>query len=162
MEIKRKMSLSRTARPGNPPVQPASEQTQAPSSQVILFIAAVLVAGMTSVLYLWQQSRIVSANQDITNLNAQLIGEMQQRDDLQSQVNRLQAVTHVVSMANKLGMVQADPRQFKQLTIPSGGQPPTVASLSPSQQPAVVLPATNAAITYWWQDAWDGLFSLLQ
>jgi hypothetical protein len=64
-------------------------------------------------------------------------------------------------MANKLGMVQADPRQFKQLPINISGPPPAVAALSPGQQ-SVVLPATNAAITYWWQDAWDGLFSLLQ
>ena len=156
------MSLSRGMRRQSAPAQLQSEPARAPSSQVVLFIAAVLVAGMTSVLYLWQQSRIVSANQDISNLNAQLITEMQQRDDLLSQVNRLQAVTHVVSMANKLGMVQADPRQFKLLTISTANQPPAVAALSPYQQPAVVLPATNAAITYWWQDAWDGLFSLLQ
>jgi autonomous glycyl radical cofactor GrcA len=65
-------------------------------------------------------------------------------------------------MANKLGMIQANPLQFKQLTINVNGQTPAVAALTPNQQSAVVLPATNAAITYWWQDAWDGMFSLLQ
>ncbi|HEY8283719.1 MAG TPA: hypothetical protein VIJ28_04975 [Chloroflexota bacterium] len=156
------MSLSTGTRRASGTVHTQPDQAQTPSGQVILFIAAVLVAGMTCVLYLWQQSRIVAANQDITNLNAQLITQEQQRDDLLAQVNRLQAVTHVVSMANKLGMVQANPLQFKRLTINMSGQTPAVASLSPNLQSAVVLPATNAAITYWWQDAWDGMFSLLQ
>ncbi|MGH2410773.1 MAG: septum formation initiator family protein [Chloroflexota bacterium] len=156
------MSLSKGSRRASGSVHTQPDQPQAPSGQVVLFIAAVLVAGMTCVLYLWQQSRIVAANQDITNLNAQLITQEQQRDDLLAQVNRLQAVTHVVAMANKLGMVQANPLQFKQVTITMGGQPPVVAALSPNQPSAVVLPATNAAIPYWWQDAWDGMFSLLQ
>jgi hypothetical protein len=128
----------------------------------MIFIAAVLVAGMTSVLYLWQQSKIVSANQDITSLNAQIVTEQQQLQDLAAQVSTQQAITHVVSMANKLGMVQADPRQFKVVQINTPGQAPAVAALAPNQRPAVALPATNAAITYWWQDAWDGLYSLLQ
>jgi cell division protein FtsL len=157
-----KMSLTRVTNRLNAPTRTLGKPARAPANQVVVFIAAVLVAGMTSVLYLWQQSRIVTANQDITNLNAQIVTQMQQVNDLLAQVNNLEAVTHVVSMANKLGMVQADPRQFKQLTITSSGQPPAVAALAPNQRPAVVLPATNAAITYWWQDAWDGLFSLLQ
>jgi hypothetical protein len=133
-----------------------------PASQVMIFIAAVLIAGMTSVLYLWQQSKIVSANQDITSLNAQLVTKQQQYQDLNAQVIKLQAITHVVSMASKLGMVQGNPLQFKQLTITASGQAPAVAALAPNQRPAVALPATNAAITYWWQDAWDGLYGLLQ
>jgi len=160
--MKREMSLSTGTRRTSGPVRTQADQAQAPSSQVILFIAAVLVAGMTCVLYLWQQSRIVAANQDITNLNAQLVTGEQQLADIQAQVNRMQAVTHVVSMANKLGMVQANPLGFKQVTINVSGPSPAVASLSPNQPSAVVLPATNAAITYWWQDAWDGMFSLLQ
>ena len=156
------MSLSTGTRRASGTVHTQADQTQAPSGQVILFIAAVLVAGMTCVLYLWQQSRIVAANQDITNLNAQMITREQQLADLQAQVNRLQAVTHVVAMANKLGMVQGNSLQFKTVTVNESGQPPVVASLSPNQQSTVVLPATNAAITYWWQDAWDGMFSLLQ
>ncbi|HVA88438.1 MAG TPA: hypothetical protein VNL71_01210 [Chloroflexota bacterium] len=156
------MSLSTGMRRTSGSVRTQADQAQAPSGQVVLFIAAVLVAGMTCVLYLWQQSRIVAANQDITSLNAQMITREQQLADLQAQVNRLQAVTHVVSMANKLGMVQANPLQFKQVTINMNGPSLAVASLSPNQQAAVVLPATNAAITYWWQDAWDGMFSLLQ
>jgi len=162
MEHERRMKPSRVTHRLNASASTRSEPPRAPAGQVLVFIAAVLVAGMTSVLYLWQQSRIVSANQDITSLNAQIVTQMQQRDDLLAQVNRLQAITHVVSMANKLGMVQADPRQFKQLTITTSGQAPTVAALAPNQRPAVALPATNAAMTYWWQDAWDGLYSLLQ
>ncbi len=156
------MSLSRVAHRLNTSIPTRNEPTRAPASQVVIFIAAVLIAGMTSVLYLWQQSKIVSADQDITNLNAQLVTKQQEYQDLNAQVINQQAITHVVSMAIKLGMVQGDPRQFKQLTITAAGQAPAVADLAPNQRPAVALPATNAAITYWWQDAWDGLYSLLQ
>ncbi len=156
------MSLTRPTRdvtaPGN-----AQADRQGTAGQVVLFIIAVLIAGMTSILYLWQQSRIVAANQDITQLNSVLVQRLQQRDDLLAQVQRLQAVTHVVAEATKYGMIQADSRQFKQLTVTTTDIRTTaVAQLSPSQRPAVALPATNAAITYWWQDAWDGLYSLLQ
>ena len=162
MEHERQMSLSRVKHTLNTSTPTRNEPTRAPASQVMIFIAAVLIAGMTSVLYLWQQSRIVSANQDITSLNAQIVTEQQQVQDLSAQVASQQAITHVVAMANKLGMVQGDPRQFKQVTITSSGQAPNIAALAPNQRPAVALPATNAAITYWWQDAWDGLYSLLQ
>src|SRR6185437_1556661 len=162
MEHERQMSLSRVAHRLNSSTSTRSEPTRAPASQVVIFIAAVLIAGMTSVLYLWQQSRIVSADQDITNFNAQLVTKLQQYQDLNAQVIKLQAITHVVSMATKLGMVQGNPLQFKQVTITASGQVPAVADLAPNQRPAVALPATNAAITYWWQDAWDGLYSLLQ
>jgi hypothetical protein len=30
------------------------------------------------------------------------------------------------------------------------------------KQPAVDLPATNAAVTSWWQGAWDSLYNMLQ
>jgi hypothetical protein len=125
---------------------------------------AVLIAGMTCILYLWQQSQIVAGKQEISDLSATLTLKLQQRDDLLAQVQSLESVTHVVAQANRDGMVQADPRQFTQITIsvPARSSASAIAMADQPKQPAVDLPATNAAVTSWWQGAWDSLYSMLQ
>ena len=136
--------------------------THRPAGPVVLFIVAVLIAGMTCILYLWQQSQIVAGRQEINSLNVVLTAKLQQRDDLLAQVQALQSVTHVVAQANHAGMVQADPRQFTQIRVSVPSQSGAVAMASQPKQPTVDLPATNAAVTSWWQGAWDSLYSMLQ
>ena len=133
------------------------------TGSVILFIGAVVIAGLTCVLYLWQQSQIVATQADIRTLDAKISVMTLQRNDLASQKSVMTSVTHVLSEAVKDGMVVGNSRQVKTLTVavtsPSGlvaQDVPTAGSSS------VALPSTNAAITSWWQDAWDGLFSLLR
>jgi hypothetical protein len=156
------MSLYRATRDLSAPVQPPAAGTHRQAGPVVLFIIAVLIAGMTCILYLWQQSQIVAGRQEISNLTATLTVKQQERDDLLAQVQARQSVTNVVAQANRDGMVQGDPRQFTQITVPAPTRQSTVAMASQPKQPNVDLPATNAAITSWWQGAWDGLYSLLQ
>ena len=60
-------------------------------------------------------------------------------------------------------MVVGDSRQVKTLTVSVSAPSALVAQDVPTPaQSSVALPSTNAAITNWWQGAWDGLFSLLQ
>ncbi len=133
------------------------------TGSVILFIGAVVIAGLTCVLYLWQQSQIVATQGDIRTLDAKISTLTLQRNDLSSQRSLMTSVTHVLSEAIKDGMVIGDSRQVKTLqvpvVVPSGLVAQTVA---PAGKSTVALPSTNAAITSWWQDAWDGLFSLLR
>jgi hypothetical protein len=119
---------------------------------------------MTCILYLWQQSQIVAGRQEINSLSATLTMKLQQRDDLLAQVQALQSVTHVVAQANRAGMVQADPRRFTQITVSAPARPSqsAIAMTSQSRKPTVDLPATNAAVTSWWQGAWDSLYNMLQ
>jgi uncharacterized protein HemX len=157
------MSLHRATRDLNAPAYPPAEELlRQPAGPGVLFIAAVLLAGLTCVLYLWQQGRIVTTQQDIRAADATYTAMLAQENDLVAQVNSLRSVTHIVAEATKLGMVQGDPRLFKQLTVQTHYPSGLVAQNVASPPPSVVLPATNAAITSWWQDAWDGLFNLLQ
>jgi cell division protein FtsL len=156
------MSLQRLTRTTHTPSSAPSESRLAQAGPVVLFIAATLIAGMTCILYLWQQSQILATKQDLTDLNRNLVVLQQQRDNLLAQVQGLQSVVHVIARADKYGMTQGDPRQFKRLTVSASPRVPTVAQVSPDRQTTVLLPATNAAITSWWQGAWDGLYSLLQ
>jgi cell division protein FtsL len=156
------MSLQRLTRTPHAPSPPPPESRLAQAGPVVLFIAATLIAGMTCILYLWQQSQILATSQDLAGLNRTLVVLQQQRDDLLAQVQSLQSVTHVIAQADKYGMTQGDPRQFKRLTVSSSPRVPIVAQANPDRQTTVLLPATNAAITSWWQGAWDGLYSLLQ
>jgi hypothetical protein len=121
---------------------------------------------MTCILYLWQQGQIVATQQDIRTLDARYTAMLAQENDLASQVNAMRSVTHVVAEATKDGMVMGDSRLIKTLNVdvpvPNSV---LVAQNQPSpssSQSSVVLPSTNAAITSWWQDAWDGLFNQLQ
>lgn len=155
------MSLHRATRDLSAPTppSPAARRSVGP---VVVFICAVLIAGMTCILYLWQQSQIVAGTQDIARYDRQVTLLAQQRDDLLAQEQRLTSVTHVVAQANRMGMIQGDPHQFVAITnVPSVVHISNVAQAVPRNQPAVVLPATNAAITEWWQSAWDGLYSLI-
>lgn len=161
-ESRRQMSLQRLTRATHAPGAPQPEGKLAQAGPVVLFIAATLIAGMTCILYLWQQSQILATKQDLTDLNRTLVVLQQQRDDLLAQVQNLQSVTHVVAQANKFGMTQGDPRLFKLLSVSSAPHAPTVAQAYPNRHATILLPATNAAITSWWQGAWDGLYGLLQ
>lgn len=129
---------------------------------VVLFIAAVLIAGMTCVLYLWQQSRIVAGQQDIITLSSQLNQLTQQRDDLLAQEENLRSVTNVVSHALQYGMTQANSTNNRYLALVAPAPSPLVAQTTPSRQQMEILPATNAAVSGWWQDAWDSLYKILQ
>lgn len=144
------------------PAQISSVDARQPAGPVVLFIGAVLIAGMTCILYLWQQSRIVATRQDLDGLNRTLVVLQQQQSDLLSQTQKLSSVTHVVAEAYKYGMIQGDSRQFKLLSVTTITHTGLVAQANPARQTTIVLPATNAAITSWWQDAWDGLYNLLQ
>jgi hypothetical protein len=119
---------------------------------------------MTCILYLWQQSQIVAGRQEINDLSATLTLKLQERDDLLAQVQALESVTHVIAQANRAGMVQADPRQFTQVTVsvPARASASAIAMAGQPKQPTVDLPATNAAVTSWWQGAWDSLYNMLQ
>jgi cell division protein FtsL len=140
----------------------AVDQRQ-PTGSVILFISAVVIAGLTCVLYLWQQSQIVATQGDIRTLDAKISALTLQRNDLASQKSFMTSVTHVLSQAVKDGMVVGDSRQVKTLTVAVTVPNDLVAQAVPTPaNSTVALPSTNAAITSWWQDAWDGLFSLLR
>jgi hypothetical protein len=157
------MSLHRATRDLDAPVHtPTEEPVRQPAGPVVLFIATVLIAGMTCILYLWQQSQIVSAKQDILSANATYTALLAEQNDLIAQKNNLTSVTHVVAQAVKLGMVVGSASQFKQLSVQATSPGGPVAQNQAPSQSSVVLPATNAAITSWWQDAWDGLFNMLQ
>jgi hypothetical protein len=157
------MTVHRIARGHSLPAnQQVDAQPRQPAGPVVLFIAAVMIAGLTCVLYLWQQSQIVANQQDIRQLDSQYTTMLTQVNDLQYQANMLSSVSRVVAEAGKYGMVPGDSRQFKQLTVQDPSSGPLVAQNETPASSPVVLPATNAAITSWWQDAWDGLFNLVQ
>jgi len=66
------MSLYRATRnPGAPSSPLAAQPARQPAGPGVLFIAAVLIAGLTCILYLWQQSQIVANQQDIRQLDRQ-------------------------------------------------------------------------------------------
>ncbi len=139
-----------------------ADQRQTTGS-VILFIGAVVIAGLTCVLYLWQQSQIVATQGDIRSLDAKISTLTLQKNDLASQKSLMTSVTHVLSEATKDGMVMGDSRQVKTLKVSVAVPSNLVAQdVAPASKSSVALPSTNAAITSWWQDAWDGLFSLLR
>jgi cell division protein FtsL len=130
---------------------------------VVLFIGAVLIAGMTCILYLWQQSQIVAGQQQILQLTAQLTQLRQQHSDLVAQEESLGSVTNVIEHAQRYGMTQSTSTSTTYLTLPlPAPTAPMVAQNTGGAQSPVILPATNAAITSWWQNAWDSLYSLLQ
>lgn len=157
------MSVHRAAYDGGASQAPRSARATYSAGPVVLFIAAVLIAGMTCILYLWQQSQIVAGQQDIVVLNSQLTLLTQQRDDLLAQEQNLRSVTNVVAHAVQYGMVQSSSATSKYLALTPATAPSNLVAqrTGPAQQP-VILPATNAAITSWWQDAWAGLYNLLQ
>jgi cell division protein FtsL len=130
---------------------------------VILFIAAVLVAGITCILYLWQQGQIVATQQDIRTLDARYTALLSQKGDLAAQLSHVNAVANVVAQASKAGMVMGDSRLLKTVDVAVPVPNMLVAQAPPAApKQSVALPSTNAAITSWWQDAWDGVFNLLQ
>ena len=145
-------------------VTPAEEQQRQSAGPVVLFIGAVLIAGLTSILYLWQQSEIVSTQLTIRALDAQIVALTTQENQLATQVNLNTSVSRVVAEASKDGMVMGGSSLVKhiavQVPLPNSGS--LVAQNLSSGQSPVLLPSTNAAIASWWQDAWDGLFSLVQ
>ena len=128
---------------------------------VTLFIAAVLIAGMTCILYLWQQSQIVAGQQEIAQADTQITLLNQQYSDLVAQRESLKAVTNVIAEARKYGMVQNSLQNDKVLALVPIVHPSNLAQAVP-RNPTVVLPATNAAISSWWESAWGSLYSMLQ
>jgi len=156
------MSWNRAARdPNLLPTQ--EEEVQRPvAGPAVLFICAVVIAGMTCVLYLWQQSRIVAGRQDIVQYDATVTALLQQRDDLVAQRENLRSVTNIVAHAIQYHMGQPDSWHGKLLALAPVPRTTTLAQGSAGTQPAVILPATNAAIESWWQGAWDSLYIMLQ
>jgi len=154
------MSQHRATHDLSAPIPPGAQRQ--PVGPAVLFIVAVLIAGLTCVLYLWQQSQIVAGKQDLQQLNHTLSVLVQQRSDLEVRAQNLQSVTKVVSAAQQYHMIQGNSHDLVPLTVPSIIRPSTLAQVPPSQQHGIILPATNAAITTWWQNAWDGLYGLMQ
>lgn len=155
------MSWNRAARDPNLP--PSQEEMQRPvTGPAVLFICAVVIAGMTCILYLWQQSRIVAGRQDIVQYDATITALLQQHDDLVAQRDNLASVTNIVTHATAYHMTRSDNWQGKLLALAPVPQTTTLAQRAASAQPAVILPATNAAIESWWQGAWDSLYIMLQ
>lgn len=155
------MRLYRVAQEAESASSDLTGGTSFSAGPVVLFIGAVLIAGMTCILYLWQQSRIVAGQQDILQLTAQLTQLTQQKNYLLAQEDGLRSVPNVVAHAVQYGMTQPPSAHYMQLTV-MARPTPLVAQASGDQQPATILPATNAAITSWWQGAWDSLYNLLQ
>jgi len=145
-------------------VTPAEGQPGQSAGPVVLFIGAVLIAGLTCILYLWEQSEIVSTQLTIRDLDTQIAMLTTQQNQLATQVNLTQSVSQIVAEATKDGMVMANSSHLKQVAVevPVFDSSSIVAQNQESQQTPVMLPSTNAAITSWWQDAWDSLFNLVQ
>jgi cell division protein FtsL len=157
------MSAHRVTHDSSGPGSVGAVYRRQTTGSVILFIGAVVIAGLTCVLYLWQQSQIVATQADIRMLDAKITTLTMQKNDLDSQRSVMTSVTHVLSQAVKDGMVVGDARKVKTLTVAVAAPSILVAqNVPPAGQSSVALPSTNAAITSWWQDAWDGLFSLLR
>ncbi|HWE64501.1 MAG TPA: hypothetical protein VHB98_22530 [Chloroflexota bacterium] len=155
------MSLHRAPHDAGGSSSSTSENALFTTGPVILFIGAVLIAGMTCILYLWQQSQIVAGQQEILQLSGQLTQLSQQRNDLVAQEENLRSVTNVVAHAVQYGMTQSNSTHYMKLTAPAPAVP-MVAQNTGDPQSSVILPATNAAVTSWWQDAWSSFYSVLQ
>jgi len=157
------MSVHRASHDSSGPGNVGAVYHRQTTGSVILFIGAVVIAGLTCVLYLWQQSQIVATQGNIRALDTQITTLTLQRNDLASQQSLMTSVTHVLSEAVKDGMVMGDARQVKTLRVTVSIPSTLVAQDVPSPATSsVAFPSTNAAITSWWQDAWDGLFTLLR
>lgn len=156
------MNWNRAARDPNLLPMTDEEEQRPVAGPAMLFICAVVIAGMTCILYLWQQSRIVAGRQDIVQYDATMTALLQQRDDLVAQRENLRSVTNIVAHAITYNMRQPDTWHGKLLALAPVPQTTTLAQRAGSTPPAVILPATNAAIESWWQGAWDSLYIMLQ
>ena len=157
------MNAHRASRDSSGPGNVGAVARRQATGSVILFIGAVVIAGLTCVLYLWQQSQIVATQGDIRTLDAKIAALTLQKNDLAAQQSLMTSVTHVLSEAVKDGMVAGDSRQVEdahgvRVRAQRLGGAGCAGHCAVVRRP----PVDNAAITTWWQGAWDGLFSLLQ
>lgn len=138
-----------------------------PFGTISLFLAATAILGLTSLCYLWQAGqatdaalKIPSLNgayQSANNLNAQLKAEIYNRTSFN-------VVTQIAK--TKYGMTMpSDPSLALPISVRGGTVTRVVAAPihAHTAPPASVrLPATDAAVTSWWQDAWVALYRLLR
>lgn len=137
-----------------------------PFGTISLFLAATGILGLTSLCYLWQAGQATSAALQIPRLNAELTSANNLTAQLQGQIDQQTSYGVVTQLARtKYGMIMpSDPSQVLPLTV----QGPTVTRVvvvpthAHAAPASVRLPATDAAVTAWWQDAWVALYKLLR
>lgn len=143
-----------------------------PFGTISLFLVATGILGLTSLCYLWQAGQATSAALQIPRLNADLLGANNLTAQLKTQIDQRTSFDVVTQLAmTTYGMKNpTDPS----LALPLAVTGPAVMRIIPvavavavpvhrAGVPASVrIPATDAAVTAWWQDAWVALYKLLR
>jgi len=84
---------------------------------VALSISSVLLIGLMAILYLTQLGQAVSANQKLQDYLAQEATLRRQNQDLVYVISQEQSPEYIAGSAKALGLVPADPKIVKVLTI---------------------------------------------
>src|SRR5438270_11469887 len=84
---------------------------------VALSISSVLLIGLMAILYLSQLGQAVAANQKLQDSLAQQATLRRQNQDLVSVISQEQSPEYIADSAKTLGLVPADPKLVKMLTI---------------------------------------------
>jgi len=84
---------------------------------VALSISSVLLIGLMAILYLTQLGQAVSANQKLQDYLTQEATLRRQNQDLVYVISQEQSPEYIADSARALGLVPADPKLVKMLTI---------------------------------------------
>ena len=84
---------------------------------VALSISSVLLIGLMAILYLTQLGQAVSANQKLQDYLAQEATLRRQNQDLVYVISQEQSPEYIAGSAKALGLVPADPKIVKMLTV---------------------------------------------
>jgi len=84
---------------------------------VALSISSVLLIGLMAILYLTQLGQAVSANQKLQDYLTQEATLRRQNQDLVYVISQEQSPEYIADSARALGLVPADPKIVKVLTI---------------------------------------------
>jgi len=84
---------------------------------VALSISSVLLIGLMAILYLTQLGQAVSANQKLQDYLTQEATLRRQNQDLVYVISQEQSPEYIAASAKALGLVPADPKIVKMLTV---------------------------------------------
>ncbi len=139
-----------------------------PFGTISLFLAATAILGLTSLCYLWQAGQATDAALKIPALNAAYQNANNLNATLKAEIYYRTSYNVVTQIARtKYGMIApSDPSLALPISVRGGAATrvvPAPATAPRHTAPASVrLPATDAAVTSWWQDAWVALYKLLR
>ncbi len=84
---------------------------------VALCMSSVLLIALMAVLYLSQQGQAVTANKRLQDIRNEETALQRQDQDLLDQIARERSPAYIISQAEKMGLVPADPKKVRVIAI---------------------------------------------